>query len=167
MDEPPAYAGPNTPDHSAWGITGDIIFRQFQREQPTRAKSELFESLWSQLLAEGPLAAADVLYMLAHATPVSYSEHAHACDLVANFPRQVRPLLEHSLKNAASLTSVFGWGGSRNQSVFRFVVMSLGRVGNEDSIQLLRELSDDPQMGSLAVAAIKSIRHVSGHTRMS
>jgi hypothetical protein len=62
------------------------------------------------------------------------------------------------LKNRTSLTSIFRWGGNRDEALIKFIIDALGRIGDDSTIPLLSEVSDDPRLGADSIAAIRKIR---------
>ncbi|OLC94222.1 MAG: hypothetical protein DMG35_01655 [Acidobacteria bacterium] len=152
------YSGPDTPDYKAWHIIGDILFWVLRARRDPPLRSGRIEALWEQLMGDAPLAAADALYSLNHGIALIYHHSWQEFDLTAQCPRAAKSLLELSLKNWKSLTSIFRWGGSHNEAVVQFVIETLGRIGDEGTIDLLRQISDDPRLGAHAIAAIQKIR---------
>jgi hypothetical protein len=165
MNEPPTYTGPDTPEHLAWKIIGQILFWRFWRNRDLQRADSRIEELWTLLGDNTAIATADVLYHLAH-TWLGYDfERAKEINLITLFPKQVKLLLELSLRRRESLKSVFPWGGTRGDGLLRFVVATLGRIGNDGTIPLLMEISDDPKFGAQAISAIQQIRESSRFKR--
>ena len=165
MNEPPTYTGPDTPEHLAWKIIGQILFWRFWRARDLQRADSRVEELWTLLGDNTAIATADVLYRLADTWLGYHFERAKEVNLITLFPKQVKLLLELSLRRRESLKSVFPWGGTRDDGLLRFVVATLGRIGNDGTIPLLMEISDDPKLGAVAVRAIQQIRESSRFNR--
>ena len=158
MDEPPKYTGADTPDHIAWQITGQILFWVLRRTKNPSLEGKRITDLWATLTNTAPLAGADALYRLHNGVALLFLDRAKDFDLVAQCPQEARPLLEYSLQNRRTLSSVFNWGGSKDEALMKFVIESLGRIGNENTVRLLQDIADDPKFGAHAIVAIRRIR---------
>ena len=155
MEEPPAYTGGETPPHRAWAMMGKIFFWTYRKNDVARA-------LWSQFDAPTRLAAADVLYNVAHCS-WHLGASRQPVDLVALYPNEVRALVADCLRERESLPTVFNYGGSRDRNVLSYLIDVLGRVGNETSARFLQSLIDDVELGKYAITAIHSIRKANTH----
>src|ERR1019366_424142 len=62
MVEPPTYTGPDTPEHLAWKIIGQILFWLLRRDKELRSADSRVEELWTLLGDNTAIATADVLY---------------------------------------------------------------------------------------------------------
>ncbi len=117
------------------------------------------------LMNTGRLAGADALYRLYNGVEFLFRDWAKDFDLVAQCPQEAKPLLEDSLQNRNSLRSVFKWGGTNDEALMKFVIESLGRLGDKNTIRLLQDVADDPKFGAHAIAAIGKIRESAGVPR--
>jgi hypothetical protein len=167
MDEAPKYTGPDTAEHGAWHIVGEILFWLLRNKKDHRRDTDRIERLWVRLTSDAPLAAADALYRIYNGLVLMDSEKRRDFDLVAQCPSVAKPLLEQGLKNRTSLTSIFRWGGSKDEALVKFVIEALGRIGDDSTIPLLREVSDDPRLGAHAIAAIRKIRESTHDLRIT
>ena len=158
MDEAPQYTGPDTAEHRAWHIVGEILFWLLRNKKHHLSDTNRIERLWVRLISDMPLAAADPLHRIYNGVFLMESEHRRDFDLVAQCPSAAKPLLERSLKNRTSLTSIFRWGGNRDEALIKFIIDALGRIGDDSTIPLLSEVSDDPRFGADSIAAIRKIR---------
>jgi hypothetical protein len=79
-------------------------------------------------------------------------------NLARLFPGQIRPLLESAIRHRKSLTSLFSHGGSSDERVLQTVIRTLEEIGNDDSIVILEDLTEDPTFGKSAVQAIQAVR---------
>jgi hypothetical protein len=163
-DEPCPYKAGDTVEHRGWDLVGQMLFWLF-KFGPERV-IEKIENLWDRVSLETPLAAADVLYRLRSAASMMYAsqdaQNAHE-DLMKIAPSVTLQILEHALLNRGRLTSLFPlWPGGRDTEIVLFVIETLGRFGNQSSVELLKEVVDDPELGNAALAAIKRIRENTG-----
>jgi hypothetical protein len=161
MNEPPMYTGPDTPEQRAWQIVGNILFWVCRSAREPEVAKNRIEGLWDRLAGDVGLAAVDVLYSLHNGLSLVFTETEDELDLVIRYPAAVKILLEHALKHRSSLSSVFtcfSRGGHRNEALVLFVIKELGRIGNEATIPMLQEVSDDARLGAEAIAAIRDIR---------
>jgi hypothetical protein len=156
--KPTSFSGPSTQEHAAWRIVGQILFWTIRGKSPSTSDNGGISKLWIQLRNEAPLAAADALYRLVNGLQLILDENeVRPFDLVAQWRTESEPLLQESLENRKRLTSVFGFGGSRDTGLVKYLIESLGRVSSKSSIPMLKEISDDPQYGDVAIFAIQKI----------
>jgi hypothetical protein len=159
-DKPCEYRGEDTAEHRAWDLVGQMLFWLFKlRREEASAK---IEKLWERACVEAPLALADVLYRLRSAASMRYgnqtAQTVHEVLLNAAPSASLR-VLELSLTSRGRLTSLFPfWRGNQDTDLVLFVVEALGRFGNSSTVNLLKSVVDDPQLGSAALAALKRIR---------
>lgn len=151
MDTPPLYTCGDTPSHRAWATFGEILFW-------THRKSDIARRLWSRFDGPTRLAAADVLYNIAHCSWKLDGDGRSPLNLIAIYPGEIRPIVEDCVRQRESLPSAFKYGGSRDRSVVSYLIEVLGKVGDEDSVRLLQELVDNLEFGRHAIHAIESIR---------
>jgi hypothetical protein len=155
FEAPPAYQKGDAPEHRAWQAVGEILFRVW-RGSDIDANSKLIEKAWARFDGAMVLAAADVLYQLNH-SHWQIEKGDTAIDLVAMFPKQLRPILERCIEDREALPTVFRFGGSRDRGVIRFLIGSLGRLGDATTVPILGTIVDDPEFGKDAIQAIESI----------
>jgi hypothetical protein len=120
-------------------------------------RSRILEKLWGDV----GLAAIDVLYAVQNGLSLFYAADSDELNLPRLYPTAVKRLLEHGLKHRHSLTSVFSCFSrlrDRKETLALFIIKELGRIGNEATIPMLHEISDDPRLGTEAVVAIRRIR---------
>jgi hypothetical protein len=67
-----------------------------------------------------------------------------------------------SLLNLPKLTSAWTSGRCLHHvnELAEFMVVVLGRIGDRDTVDVLKCVADDPVLGKSAIAAIASINHV-------
>jgi hypothetical protein len=151
---PPRQETACSPDELAWGEIAQVLYRRFQSEAGAAEPNP--DSCWETVRSQAPLAVADVLYQLSHGHYL-FEDELKSIDLLSEFPRQVRQLLEFSLENRSQLTSIFMWGGAKDSRLIRFVISSLGRLGAASSLGPLKAVGEDPEFGADAIAAIDKI----------
>jgi hypothetical protein len=153
---PPEYRVPTTVDDLAWKTMGQLLYWHF-RQADTHSESKRIQELWNRLSHETPDAVADVLYQLSH-SQWRAREDSFEIRLETLYSDQVRPLFEHSVERRASLTSIFRHGGRQDPSVIRYILDTLGDIGNQNTISLLNGLVEDPSLGMVSIKAIAAIR---------
>ena len=156
MIEPPELPGSQDGDRAAWGCYGAIIF---WLTRPGLDKVEVTEKCalyWRRLNSTLLPQAADPLSRMATVAITHSGDRVAAVQpILTAFPGQTRPILEWSLRHCAELTSLFR-GNFHDDSLSQIVSM-LAAVGNDSTSDLLRAYIDDPQLGTSAIAAIKSL----------
>jgi hypothetical protein len=78
--------------------------------------------------------------------------------------KHVKTIMEHSLLNLPRLTSSWRCGQSLHHvnELAEFVVGVLGRIGDRDTVEVLKRFIDDAALGEGAITAIKSIKSHEG-----
>jgi len=157
--KPTSFLGPSTQEHAAWRIVGQILFWTLRARSSSTPDNGPISTLWIQLRNEAPLAAADALYRLVDGLRLILDENeVGPFDLVTQWRTDSEPLLLESLENRTRLTSVFGFGGSKDSGLVKYLIESLGKVASRPSIPILKKISDDAQYGDVAILAIQRIR---------
>lgn len=142
-------------DDLAWELLGQLLLATWTgRDHGTDSE---VDPLWSRLLAEAPLAAADVLYHIERPHSMLEDE-LRDFSLLKQFPTQVCQILDSSLRQRASLTSLFNWGGACDHSLIQFAIRTLGELGSVANLPTLNSIADDKAFGKDAVAAIARIQ---------
>jgi hypothetical protein len=157
-ETPPAYQKGDSPEHLTWQAVGEILFRVW-RGDDIDGNSKLIDKVWARFDRPMALAAGDVLYQLSH-SHWQIEGLDPAIDPVTMFPKQVKPILESCIEHREGLPSVFRFGGSRDRSVIRFLVGSIGKIGDATTLPILRTIVDDPEFGKDAIQAIESIQKI-------
>jgi hypothetical protein len=157
--QPPSFSGPATHDHAAWRIIGQILFWTLRAQSTNSLDHDQISKLWIQLRNEAPFAGADALYRLVNGLQLVLEEtEVRSFDLASKWDADAEPFLQESLKNRTRLTSLFGFGGSKDAGLVKYLIDSLGRIASKSSIPFLKEVSDDPQYGEAAIIAIQKIQ---------
>jgi hypothetical protein len=155
-DEPPRAVGCRTSDQEAWQCYGAIIFWLYRPQMSDEEVAARCAPYWQQLA--GPLlpAAADPLYQFLHANR-AYDQDGKPvlARIILTFPNEARPILEWSLRHRDSLTSIFE-GPERDDRASNIIDM-LGIVGDLETIELLRDFTDDQVLGRDAIRAIRKL----------
>jgi hypothetical protein len=155
-DTPPPYGGEDSPVHVAWKTIGEVLFFICRAKATGSDDFRRAQSLLKTLQGDYELAVADVLYQLAHS--FSLGLEIGLPDLVMSLSEEVRLICERCIRSKEPLPSVFGFAGSRDGDLIRFLSSSLGRIGNEGSVAVLQSIADDAQFGKSAIEAIEQIR---------
>jgi hypothetical protein len=151
---PPIPDGANV-DRRAWSVVGSILFWWIKGPNVIGA-SESISLGWSMLTDEMSLCFPDILQKINES---QWLNREHFINVSRLFPAQVRILLETGIKHRHSLTSLFRYGGSSDERVLHCVIRTLEEVGEESSISVLEDLTEDPKFGRSAVQAIQGLRH--------
>jgi hypothetical protein len=145
-------------DAEAWRCVDRLVF-DLERQRVGARDCSRAEDAWLVLLGDLAGAAVDVLYRLycAHLVTVPGEESAHT-QLLQTYPEEVRSLLAWCLVNRDSITSYFQQvhpplAAERD----RYVVETLGLVGDTSTAVLLRRYAQDPALGEAAAAAVWKI----------
>jgi hypothetical protein len=156
MTEPPKLPGSRDSDRAAWGCYGAIIFWLTRPGLDVAEVTEKCAPYWQRLNSALLPQASDPLTRMATAVMTRSGDRVSVIQpILATFPDQTRPILEWSLRHSAELTSLFRgnfYGDSLSQ-----IISMLATVGNASTSDLLLAYIDDPQLGTSAIAAIKSL----------
>jgi energy-coupling factor transporter ATP-binding protein EcfA2 len=162
---PPLLEHCRNNDEEAWQCYGAIVFWLHKPGLVTSDIATLCTPYWRRLSTDLAPAAADALYWLSQPGFVASAEHRPILrKLAQEFPGELRSILEWSLRNLESLTSIFGYRGPKSPAhgpggAAQDIIAVLGLVGDENTVELLRPYIDYPDLGA---AAIKSIRSLAG-----
>lgn len=165
-ETPPSYRMGDSPEHQAWQVIGEILYWRF-RDPEEPADSQRFAKLWARISGAVSDAAADVLFQLTHLDWRVEEGGRAAVDLIATFPGQIRPIVEHCLAHRELLPSLFRYKGAVDSSTIRFLIGALGRIADPMAIPTLEQIADDPEFGRDAIQAIKSIQKRTMTQRMA
>jgi hypothetical protein len=149
----PPYQQDQTPEKRAWQTVGEILLLVLRGD----LRPALLNQLWARFTGPVALSAADVFYQLNH-SQWRVGDRLCAVDLVVTFAQEVRPILEHCLEHREHLPSIFRHVGSRDPSVIRFLIHSLGAIGDSKSLPKLTSLADDTKFGRDALSAIVALQ---------
>ena len=140
----------------AWQLVDDLIFR-LERDDP--ATGEEAARRWQELRGRCAPAAVDVLFMVRRANVLGSYAHPAAAPyerLISAYPDQVRALLQWGLPNRARLVPTIERLGP-DRDLPSYMIGELGRVGNAETVALLHAYLPDPDLGPVAVEAIRTI----------
>jgi hypothetical protein len=146
----------------AWRLVDELIFR-LERDDPVTGEEAA--RCWQELLGRCASAAVDVLFMVHSASalgsfagrgPRPYER------LIKAYPDQVRALLQWGLPNRGQLVPTMRMPPG---DLPRYMIGELGRIGDAGTVALLHAYLPDPDLGRLAVEAIRMIeRRLAGNT---
>jgi hypothetical protein len=151
----PPWELEKTVANEAWRIIREIVYEHFKGNTSAHRVHEL----WLTLRAEAGLGIADVLLAINRAHTFSWGGARLRVDLRTDYPQQVKLAMEHSLSNLTKLVSAWERGiwpdDAQNRSIF--VLTTLGDVGDESTLWLLKPFTNDAILGEAAIAASKAI----------
>ena len=140
----------------AWRLVDELIFR-LERDDP--ATGDEAARCWQELLGRCAPAAIDVLFMIRSAHALG-SPADRGCQpyerLISAYPDQVRALLHWGLSNRTRLVPAMR---EPHDELPRYMIGQLGRVGDAGTVALLHAYLPDPDLGAMAVEAIRTIEH--------
>lgn len=140
-------------DGRAWRNFDELVFTLYR---PPTAAERTADSAWRWLLGDLRGAAVDVMHQIKWATGFSGREANLHDELVRHFPGQIRQLLQWGLAHREGLTSLLPFPDSDHRA--RYIVDTLGLLGDDTTIGLLHSYVLDPQLGESAVRAILHIQ---------
>jgi hypothetical protein len=155
MPEPPELAGSGGDARAAWECYGAVIFWM---HRPSITPAEICHQCaphWQRLRTSLLHAAADPLYWLNGTSHFYYQDSSSLiAAITAAFPGEIRPILEWGIGHPNATASLFPhvW-----EDRGRTLIGLLATVGDTDSCELLRAYVDDPDLGAMAITAIKSL----------
>lgn len=127
----------------------------------TQEKNHRCDDAWRTLLLQRDVAAC-VLYhgdrSLRNGLPYIGKSKASP-SLLQAYPERVAAACREALRHPERQTGYFGHFEHHRPDVLRFAINILGRCGTTGDISLLRNLSEDLQFGTDAIAAIKQLEH--------
>ncbi|WP_123028718.1 nuclease-related domain-containing protein [Mycolicibacterium stellerae] len=134
-----------------WRLVDELLFPLLRGDQlPTG----LAQFIWDRLQTTCPGPATAVLSDMRFALIPGYNndtEFAPHDLLLISYPEQIRVLMQWALTHRDELRE---WP---EPHIERYVVDTLGRVGNATTADMLRHYVDHPDLGQSAIAAIKAI----------
>lgn len=134
-----------------WRLVDELLFPLLREDQLPTA---LAQFIWERLHTTCPGPATAVLSDMRFALIPGYNNDTEFAphDLLLNaYPEQICVLMQWALTHRDELRE---WPYSR---IDRYVVETLGRVGNAATADMLRHYVDHPDLGQSAIAAIKAI----------
>ncbi len=163
MESPPQLKIRKSQDTEAWQHFGAIIFWLHRTEISEDEIIAHCTPLWRQLITDLTPAASDALYWLTQPEMAVLSDGKLILpQLIDKFREELRTILEWSLVNRQSLTSLFenrGCGSliPRPGGISDYIINKLGDTGNACTVELLRTYADDPVLGSTAINSIRKL----------
>lgn len=155
-DVPPSYQGGGSPEHRAWEIMGEILFRH-SRAGAGEDQTNRIRNLWARLTGPVALAAGDVLYQIKNAS-WRFQDRDSLGLMIPAFSPEVQQILMQCIGHKDSLPSIFSHGGSSNRDLLPFLVETLGRIGDAAAIPTLQAIAEERNVGKAAILAIQAIQ---------
>lgn len=151
----PLWRGGTDVGSKAWQLIGGILYKEHIDE----GASEEANEIWLTLRSEAIEGAADVFLYL-HSAEWTIQTDIRDQDLgcwrrLLDRQDHVRYIMEHSLLHLDQLVSSSTWNRSKERA--SFIVRVLGDLGNQSSVNVLRQFINHPDLGSDAVVAIERI----------
>jgi hypothetical protein len=157
LDGPPRPEQPETDADRAWHACGAIIFWLYKPGLSLPERRAAAAQWWELLHSKWPLQAVSVLLQLEQAGyGVGRDDRQILDELCSIFADQVRSVLEFGLVNRSSLTEILRrlhFGEAAPATLIRW----LGVVGNRQTVRLLGDLVDAPDLGPHAVGALRNL----------
>ncbi|MFX0199614.1 MAG: NERD domain-containing protein [Candidatus Hodarchaeota archaeon] len=158
-EAPPRLRRPLRDDEAAWQAYGEILFWLHKPSITEDTMRKNCAAFWQRLLRGFIHAAVDPLMHIGEQTRGwRGTDQEWLRDPILTFPTEVRAVLEGGLKAKEKLTSLFTRYTWLEKKRDKFIIEMLGEVGDETTITLLEPLLESPELGILAVNAIRSIR---------
>jgi len=158
LDQPPAPKALDAEADEAWHACGAIIFWLYKPGLAVAERQSAAAQWWQLIHSKWPLQAVGLLLQLGRANYRSGRERRPTLDeLCSIFPDGVRQVLEFGLVNRAGLTGIMGWMHLEKNTELASLIRWLGVVGNRQTVRLLDQLVDTPDLGPYAIEALRSL----------
>ena len=158
-DKLPYLNRPLRDDEAAWRAYGEILF---WLHKPSITESNMREKCapcWERLESLYIRAALDPLFLIEKTISwgAQYNK-VRVKDPLIIFPSEVKAILEECVKIMPELTSLFKFISWRRQEHNKFIIETLGKMGDETTIPLLEPILESAELGAEAAKAIRKIR---------
>jgi hypothetical protein len=150
-DSPPEVPDSAAGDKRAWGVIASVLFWWLQGVDGRDEIAKGWETMSSELM----LCVPDILQKIGES---QWHLEGEPIQLEKTFPEFLRPILEFCVQRTTEFTSLFNYGGSRDNRVVEKVIHTLEKIGNRKSIAALNSISEHAIYGRDAINAIQSIR---------
>ncbi|WP_319463027.1 NERD domain-containing protein [Micromonospora sp. RTP1Z1] len=156
LGEPPQLLSCRTQAEEAWQCYGGIVFWLHKKGLSTEEVAARCEPLWRRLEADLLPAAADPMYWFTTAGSTLISGGPPLLQSIATtFPGKIRDIFEWSLTHRTELVAIFQHAfGDRDIRI----VSILESVGDAGTVELLKRYVEDPELGRVAVSAIRRLQ---------
>ena len=141
----------------AWGIIREIVYHHVKASSSSIAA---IDELWLNLRAEAQFGAADALFLMKRGSAFTDGRNELSVNLEERYPEDIKAIMERSLLNLDRLTSVAKFGQSDHHTHERatYIISVLGRIGDANTVEVLKQVVSDEELGKSAIAAIKAIK---------
>jgi hypothetical protein len=165
LDRPPAPNTLETDLDRAWSAWGAILFWLYKPDLSRVERRTATSQWWELLHTRWPREAAGLLVRLDEYRHVIDAKSRPALDEICSvFSDEVRTVLEFGLVNLPSLIGGTVGVLSLRETPATFIRW-LGVVGNRQTVKLLGELVDAPDLGAYAVEALRNLDRRLNSTR--
>jgi hypothetical protein len=157
LDQPPAPGMLETDLDRAWHARGAVVFWLYKPGLSLVERRTAASQSWELLHSRWPREAAGLLVRLDQSRHVFDAKPRPALDEICSvFPDEVRTVLEFGLVNLNSLIGGTVGVLSLRETPETFIRW-LGVVGNRQTMKLLGQLVDAPDLGTYAVEALRNL----------
>jgi hypothetical protein len=158
LPAPLALVSPATEEGRAWQTYGAIVYWLFRPGITAEERRAACAAMWELLRGELAFEAVDPLFRMAEARRIASGSRPSVFSLLCeHFQDEVRGLLEFGLQHRERLTSLFLAYSRDAESLTSFLIRYLGEIGDNWSAHQLEAFADLPNLGGLAVEAIRRI----------
>ncbi len=153
---PPTMILEDSGDSRAWAAYGEIIFWMSHPTVTHEERTRYCKPLWERLTTELLFESVDPLYRFEDASRTLQKEGMTIlAQINANFPDEVRSILEFGLKHHKKASSLFH--KFRDTDLPVFLIQQLGQVGGRSSVKLLEGYCDVPEFGRYAIESLRGL----------
>jgi hypothetical protein len=158
-DKLPNLNRPLRDDEAAWRAYGEILFWLHKPSITENNMREKCAPCWEHLECLYIRAALDPLFLIEKSIRWG-AEHnkVRIKDPLIIFPSEVKAILAECVKIMPELTSLFKFISWRRQEHNKFIIETLGKIGDETTIPLLEPILESAELGADAARAIRKIR---------
>jgi hypothetical protein len=144
-------------DRQAWAVYGEILFWLAHPGTTPEKRRSLCAPLWQRLRTELAFEAVDPLFRFEGASWAGSARGADTLRLLGDaFRDELRSILEFGLRHRERLTTAFD--DLRGDELLRFLVRWLGTVGDRETVRLLEGWCNSPEVGLIAIEAVRRLK---------
>jgi hypothetical protein len=146
-------------DEAAWQAYQEILFWLHKPSINEDTMRKNCAPCWERLQSLYIRAALDPLFLIEKSIRWGTDHNkVRIKDPIIIFPSEVKVILEECIKIMSELTSLFKFISWRRQEYNRFVIETLGKIGDETTIPLLEPILESAELGAEVSKAIRNIR---------
>lgn len=162
-DKLPCLNRPLRDDEAAWRAYGEIIFWLHKPSITESSMREKCAPCWERLESLYIRAALDPLFLIEKSMKwgAEYNKVTIKDPLIV-FSSEVKGILAECVKIMPELTSLFKFINWRRQENNKFIIETLGKIGDETTIPLLEPILESDELGADAARTIRKIRERKG-----